>query len=81
MSGAKFGSLDGGVELNACPPARNVESLIGRMKGIQGFRNSCYLDATLYAMFVQSTAFDRSASIFNSFFLIFHDALFMLIKW
>uniref|UniRef100_A0A9J2PY54 ubiquitinyl hydrolase 1 n=1 Tax=Ascaris lumbricoides TaxID=6252 RepID=A0A9J2PY54_ASCLU len=58
VSGAKFGSLDGGVELNACPPARNVESLIGRMKGIQGFRNSCYLDATLYAMFVQSTAFD-----------------------
>ncbi|VDM30136.1 unnamed protein product [Toxocara canis] len=58
VSGTKFGSLDGGVELNACQPTRNVESLIGRMKGIQGFRNSCYLDATLYAMFVQCTSFD-----------------------
>ncbi|VDK50766.1 unnamed protein product [Anisakis simplex] len=58
LNGSKFGTLDGGVELNPCQPTRNIESLIGRMKGIQGYRNSCYLDATLYAMFAQSSAFD-----------------------
>ena len=28
------------------------------IKGIQGFRNSCYLDATMYGMFTFSNAFD-----------------------
>ena len=28
------------------------------VKGIQGFKNSCYLDATLYGMFTFSDAFD-----------------------
>lgn len=27
-------------------------------KGIQGYKNSCYLDATLYGMFAFSDAFD-----------------------
>ncbi|VDN04157.1 unnamed protein product [Thelazia callipaeda] len=54
-----FGSLDSGIEVRPCFPTKNIESLVGRMKGIQGFRNSCYLDATLYAMFAQCTAFDR----------------------
>ena len=27
-------------------------------KGIQGYQNSCYLDATLYGMFTFSDAFD-----------------------
>ncbi|WKY02160.1 hypothetical protein Q1695_015853 [Nippostrongylus brasiliensis] len=54
-----FGSIDSGVEPTKCEPWKIADDLIGRMKGIQGHRNSCYLDATLYAMFVQSTAFDR----------------------
>uniref|UniRef100_A0A0K0D8E5 USP domain-containing protein n=1 Tax=Angiostrongylus cantonensis TaxID=6313 RepID=A0A0K0D8E5_ANGCA len=54
-----FGSVDSGVESSKCEPCLTTDDLIGRMKGIQGHRNSCYLDATLYAMFVQSTAFDR----------------------
>ncbi|EYB93723.1 hypothetical protein Y032_0179g714 [Ancylostoma ceylanicum] len=54
-----FGSIDSGVEPTKCEPWRVTDDLVGRMKGIQGHRNSCYLDATLYAMFVQSTAFDR----------------------
>ena len=44
--------------MTPCEPWKLVEDLIGRMKGIQGQKNSCYLDATLYAMFVQSTSFD-----------------------
>lgn len=54
-----FGSIDSGVEPTKCEPWKITDDLVGRMKGIQGHRNSCYLDATLYAMFVQSTAFDR----------------------
>lgn len=63
VSALSFGSLDSGVEVKRCLPTKNVENMVGRMKGIQGFRNSCYLDTTLYAMFVQSTAFDRSVTV------------------
>ncbi|XP_067287245.1 ubiquitin carboxyl-terminal hydrolase CYLD [Pseudorasbora parva] len=39
--------------------------LVGRMRGIQGHFNSCYLDATLFSLFTSSIAFnsvfDRSA--------------------
>ncbi|TKR77433.1 hypothetical protein L596_018408 [Steinernema carpocapsae] len=52
-----FGSVDSGTE-NKCGPCRDITALHGQMKGIQGYCNSCYLDATLYAMFVQSTEFD-----------------------
>ncbi|VDM92900.1 unnamed protein product, partial [Onchocerca ochengi] len=55
---SNFGSLDSGIEVRPCLPVKNMENLLGRMKGIQGFRNSCYLDATLYAMFAQCSAFD-----------------------
>ncbi|CAI4229137.1 unnamed protein product [Auanema sp. JU1783] len=53
-----FGSIDSGIETSRCEPSKIVDDLLGRMKGIQGHRNSCYIDATLYAMFVQTTAFD-----------------------
>ncbi|XP_056324160.1 ubiquitin carboxyl-terminal hydrolase CYLD [Danio aesculapii] len=39
-----------------------LSHLVGRMKGIQGHFNSCYLDATLFSLFTSSIAFDR---IFN----------------
>ncbi|CAL2036908.1 unnamed protein product [Caenorhabditis brenneri] len=54
----EFGSMDSGVEKQKCGPAKDLQQLVGRQKGIQGYCNSCYLDATLYAMFVQSTCFD-----------------------
>uniref|UniRef100_A0A915PWD6 ubiquitinyl hydrolase 1 n=1 Tax=Setaria digitata TaxID=48799 RepID=A0A915PWD6_9BILA len=59
MASSNFGSLDSGVEVRPCLPVKNIDNLLGRMKGIQGFRNSCYLDTTLYAMFAQCSAFDR----------------------
>ncbi|KAM3722484.1 Ubiquitin carboxyl-terminal hydrolase CYLD [Dirofilaria immitis] len=58
MMSSNFGSLDSGIEVRPCLPVKNMENLLGRMKGIQGFRNSCYLDTTLYAMFAQCSAFD-----------------------
>nr|pir F40F12.5 protein - Caenorhabditis elegans [Caenorhabditis elegans] len=53
-----FGSMDSGVEKQKCGIAKDMQQLVGRQKGIQGYCNSCYLDATLYAMFVQTTCFD-----------------------
>uniref|UniRef100_A0A0N4ZNK9 ubiquitinyl hydrolase 1 n=1 Tax=Parastrongyloides trichosuri TaxID=131310 RepID=A0A0N4ZNK9_PARTI len=53
-----FGNIDSGIEERPCDPCKNYDSLIGRFKGIQGHNNSCYLDATLYSMFLQSTEFD-----------------------
>ena len=41
------------VDLSARRP-----HFIGRERGIQGHHNSCYLDATLFAMFAFSTAMD-----------------------
>ncbi|CAN7992181.1 unnamed protein product, partial [Ixodes hexagonus] len=35
-----------------------LEDLLGREKGIQGHHNSCYLDATLFAMFSCTDVFD-----------------------
>ncbi|KAL4003220.1 CAP-Gly domain family protein [Acanthocheilonema viteae] len=58
MMSSNFGSLDSGIEVRPCLPVKSIENLLGRMKGIQGFRNSCYLDTTLYAMFSQCSAFD-----------------------
>ncbi|XP_071091905.1 ubiquitin carboxyl-terminal hydrolase CYLD-like [Haliotis cracherodii] len=42
------------------PPSslETVRKLIGKNKGIQGHHNSCYLDATLFAMFSFTTVFD-----------------------
>ncbi|KTG43751.1 hypothetical protein cypCar_00021283 [Cyprinus carpio] len=36
-----------------------LSHLIGRMRGIQGHFNSCYLDATLFSLFTSSVAFNR----------------------
>lgn len=36
-----------------------LNHFIGRMKGIQGHQNSCYLDATVFAMFGLTTKFDE----------------------
>uniref|UniRef100_A0A0N5C3H1 ubiquitinyl hydrolase 1 n=1 Tax=Strongyloides papillosus TaxID=174720 RepID=A0A0N5C3H1_STREA len=53
-----FGNIDSGIEEKPSQPSKVYDSLIGRFKGIQGHNNSCYLDATLYSMFLQSTEFD-----------------------
>ncbi|XP_018913043.2 ubiquitin carboxyl-terminal hydrolase CYLD isoform X2 [Bemisia tabaci] len=36
----------------------DIESVCGKNKGIQGHHNSCYLDATLFAMFTFTSVFD-----------------------
>ncbi|XP_056129058.1 ubiquitin carboxyl-terminal hydrolase CYLD [Lampris incognitus] len=44
------------------PPISETEALsllVGRMKGIQGHFNSCYLDATLFCLFSSSTILDN----------------------
>ena len=55
-----FGGID-------CPPvsgflsplkASHMSQLSGRNRGIQGHQNSCYLDATLFAMFSFTGVFD-----------------------
>uniref|UniRef100_A0AC35TNZ5 USP domain-containing protein n=1 Tax=Rhabditophanes sp. KR3021 TaxID=114890 RepID=A0AC35TNZ5_9BILA len=53
-----FGSIDSGIEDRPAMPCRDFDALYGKMKGIQGHNNSCYLDATLYTMFLQSNIFD-----------------------
>ncbi|XP_075212974.1 ubiquitin carboxyl-terminal hydrolase CYLD [Lycorma delicatula] len=37
---------------------RDIESICGKNKGIQGHHNSCYLDATLFSMFTFTSVFD-----------------------
>uniref|UniRef100_A0A8D8UMU7 ubiquitinyl hydrolase 1 n=1 Tax=Cacopsylla melanoneura TaxID=428564 RepID=A0A8D8UMU7_9HEMI len=37
---------------------KNIDSLCGKFRGIQGHHNSCYLDATLFAMFTFTGIFD-----------------------
>ena len=46
------------VEGNFLPPSRFEEVKVGRMRGIQGHHNSCYLDSTLFAMFSFTMVFD-----------------------
>ena len=45
----------GGIECPTVPgfeqPIQDYQNLLGRNRGIQGHQNSCYLDATLFAMF------------------------------
>uniref|UniRef100_A0A1B0CQ63 ubiquitinyl hydrolase 1 n=2 Tax=Lutzomyia longipalpis TaxID=7200 RepID=A0A1B0CQ63_LUTLO len=36
----------------------DLETMCGKFKGIQGHHNSCYLDATLFAMFTFTSVFD-----------------------
>lgn len=35
-----------------------LDAICGEFKGIQGHHNSCYLDATLFAMFTFTSVFD-----------------------
>lgn len=60
--------ITNGVSLLPAPPldvATNeknasivLKNLLGKSRGIQGHNNSCYLDATLFAMFSSTTLFD-----------------------
>ena len=49
------------VKVDEAPAVEDLklEHFIGRMKGIQGHQNSCYLDATLFAMFGPTNKFDE----------------------
>ncbi|XP_068621279.1 ubiquitin carboxyl-terminal hydrolase CYLD isoform X2 [Battus philenor] len=40
------------------PPLNSLGDLAGKNRGIQGHHNSCYLDATLFAMFTFTSVFD-----------------------
>lgn len=54
-------SIDDTDDLEPMPPiaAENVERLlIGRMKGIQGHHNSCYMDSALFSLFSVSSVLD-----------------------
>ena len=54
-----FGPHDSRVIEGKVDPPKHLSSLyIGRSRGIQGNRNSCYLDATLYAMFAFNNTMD-----------------------
>lgn len=50
-----FGQLDCPIVQGTVPPINgtkgNLEVICGKNRGIQGHHNSCYLDATLFAMF------------------------------
>jgi len=54
-----FGSLPSpDVKGITIPPSTLEDEHCGSMRGLQGHHNSCYLDATLYAMFAFSSVFD-----------------------
>ncbi|XP_058452232.1 uncharacterized protein LOC131430943 isoform X2 [Malaya genurostris] len=58
-----FGKVDCPVVEGAVPPLNiisqdDLEAICGQFKGIQGHHNSCYLDATLFAMFTFTSVFD-----------------------
>ncbi|XP_059185568.1 ubiquitin carboxyl-terminal hydrolase CYLD [Centropristis striata] len=44
------------------PESEALSLLVGRMKGIQGHINSCYLDATLFSLFGSSLTLDNICS-------------------
>ncbi|XP_041834546.1 ubiquitin carboxyl-terminal hydrolase CYLD isoform X2 [Melanotaenia boesemani] len=49
---------DSGEDAPPVPETEALPLLVGRMKGIQGHINSCYLDATLFSLFSSSAAVD-----------------------
>ncbi|XP_053677566.1 uncharacterized protein LOC128727655 [Anopheles nili] len=58
-----FGKVDCPVVKGRVPPLKilkleELEEICGKFKGIQGHHNSCYLDATLFAMFTFTSVFD-----------------------
>lgn len=46
------------VSADETNPNEALKNMLGKSKGIQGNNNSCYLDATLFAMFSSTTLFD-----------------------
>ena len=58
---ALFGSIDCPSVSGDVPPLssqEDLQALCGKNRGIQGHHNSCYLDATLFAMFSCTTIFE-----------------------
>ncbi|RWS05782.1 Ubiquitin carboxyl-terminal hydrolase CYLD-like protein [Dinothrombium tinctorium] len=56
-----FGSIDCPTITGDVPPlssSEDLQALCGKNRGIQGHHNSCYLDATLFAMFSCTTIFE-----------------------
>ncbi|XP_053697663.1 uncharacterized protein LOC128744574 [Sabethes cyaneus] len=58
-----FGKVDCPVVQGSVAPLKilktvELEAICGKFKGIQGHHNSCYLDATLFAMFTFTSVFD-----------------------
>ncbi|XP_044739895.1 ubiquitin carboxyl-terminal hydrolase CYLD [Chrysoperla carnea] len=63
MDPTMFGQIDCPVIEGSVPPLcmqseLQVEEMCGKFRGIQGHHNSCYLDATLFAMFACTGVFD-----------------------
>ncbi|XP_022127332.2 ubiquitin carboxyl-terminal hydrolase CYLD isoform X1 [Pieris rapae] len=53
-----FDQPDCPVVPGVVPPLNSLGDLAGKNRGIQGHHNSCYLDATLFAMFTFTSVFD-----------------------
>lgn len=58
-----FGGLDSPIIPGVIQPVYRdrdmfIEDICGKYKGIQGHHNSCYLDATLFSMFMFTSVFD-----------------------
>ncbi|CAH0404952.1 unnamed protein product [Chilo suppressalis] len=54
----QFDQPDCPVVPGVVPPLTSLGELAGKNRGIQGHHNSCYLDATLFAMFTFTSVFD-----------------------
>ncbi|XP_017286020.1 ubiquitin carboxyl-terminal hydrolase CYLD [Kryptolebias marmoratus] len=50
---------DTGEDAPPVPESEAVPLFVGKMKGIQGHNNSCYLDATLFSLFSSSVTVDN----------------------
>ncbi|GAB0089119.1 CYLD [Sergentomyia squamirostris] len=58
-----FGQVECPIVTGSVAPLKvakpdDLEAICGKFKGIQGHHNSCYLDATLFAMFTFTSVFD-----------------------
>ncbi|VDK30606.1 unnamed protein product [Gongylonema pulchrum] len=63
VSSSNFGSLDSGVEVRPCMPTKNIENLIGRMKGIQAFWQADVQQRQ--TQFIRKFHFVRADHVFN----------------
>ncbi|KAF7266391.1 hypothetical protein GWI33_020268, partial [Rhynchophorus ferrugineus] len=50
--------IPGAVAPLCMPTEEDVEAVCGKLRGIQGHNNSCYLDVTLFSMFTYTAVFD-----------------------